>query len=289
MEIDQEILLGFIAEVQSDLELLDERFIALEKHPKDKEIIDAIFRTVHSIKGNAGFFELKTIKNFSHKIENLLDELRQHKRDVSKDIISLLLEGIDHLKALFNDLSTTISSRDLNEAEAAYVEKLASVMNQVPECLPWKLKYDSLKKICEQLTQSESFKNNEELKSFTEKFLQIESEKIKEPTAETPTEEAQESIAPKDESKSESKSDAHHSMKKTMRVEEEKIDGFMKYVGELIIASEVFNYIQKSLENLNIDNKISREFKNAILSFNELSQNLQNSLMEIRQIPIKTI
>lgn len=76
---------------------------------------------------------------------------------------------------------------------------------------------------------------------------------------------------------------------KTIRVEEEKVDNFMSFVGELIIASEVFAYLQQKLEAFPNVRTISQEFKNANISFNELSTNLQKSLMSVRRLPLKSV
>ena len=76
---------------------------------------------------------------------------------------------------------------------------------------------------------------------------------------------------------------------KTIRVEEEKVDNFMSFVGELIIASEVFAYLQQKLEAYPNVRSISQEFKNANISFNELSNNLQKSLMSVRRLPLKSV
>ena len=76
---------------------------------------------------------------------------------------------------------------------------------------------------------------------------------------------------------------------KTIRVEEEKVDNFMSFVGELIIASEVFAYLQQKLEAYPSVHSISQEFKNANISFNELSNNLQKSLMSVRRLPLKSV
>ncbi|MDR3078050.1 MAG: chemotaxis protein CheA, partial [Planctomycetota bacterium] len=76
---------------------------------------------------------------------------------------------------------------------------------------------------------------------------------------------------------------------KTLRVAEEKVDHFMSFVGELIITGEVFAYIQKKLEQYPEVRKVAQEFKNANLSFNELSTNLQKSLMEVRRVPLKSV
>ncbi|MDR1745039.1 MAG: chemotaxis protein CheA, partial [Planctomycetota bacterium] len=76
---------------------------------------------------------------------------------------------------------------------------------------------------------------------------------------------------------------------KTLRVAEEKVDNFMSFVGELIITGEVFAYIQKKLEQYPEVRQVAQEFKNANLSFGELSTNLQKSLMEVRRVPLKSV
>jgi len=85
---------------------------------------------------------------------------------------------------------------------------------------------------------------------------------------------------PDDKSKGESK---------TMRISEEKVDGFMSYVGELIVTAETFNYLQKMIELDKVNPNTVRAFKNANQAFRELSDELQESLMEIRRVPIKGI
>jgi two-component system chemotaxis sensor kinase CheA len=74
-----------------------------------------------------------------------------------------------------------------------------------------------------------------------------------------------------------------------MRISEEKVDGFMSYVGELIVTAETFNYLQKMIEQDKVNPNTVRAFKNANQAFRELSDELQESLMEIRRVPIKGI
>lgn len=85
------------------------------------------------------------------------------------------------------------------------------------------------------------------------------------------------------------KSGEGKSESKTMRISEEKVDGFMSYVGELIVTAETFNYLQKMIEQDKVNPNTVRAFKNANQAFRELSDELQESLMEIRRVPIKGI
>lgn len=77
--------------------------------------------------------------------------------------------------------------------------------------------------------------------------------------------------------------------KKTMRVDETTIDSFLSFTGELISTSETFNYLQEKLAREALDSELKKEFKNAILAFQNLSMGLQSSIMEIRKIPLNNI
>jgi len=76
---------------------------------------------------------------------------------------------------------------------------------------------------------------------------------------------------------------------KTMRIDQEKVDGFMDQIGELVIISEVFNYLEKRLTSLGgVDaDAISKEFKIANMNFSELTLHLQEGLSEVRKVAVK--
>ena len=73
VDIDVEILREFVAESTDGLASLENCFVELERDPTQRNNIDAIFRTIHSIKGSAGFFNLKTLQTIAHRMETVLD------------------------------------------------------------------------------------------------------------------------------------------------------------------------------------------------------------------------
>lgn len=101
-EVDPEILSGFIDESMEALEPLDTLFIELEKNPEETDLVNAIFRPIHSIKGSSAFFGLLHIKTLSHKMEDVLDRVRQHQLRVTPGMVQELLSGLDLLKSLFS-------------------------------------------------------------------------------------------------------------------------------------------------------------------------------------------
>lgn len=70
----------------------------------DDEVINRVFRAAHTIKGGAGFFSLKNIKNLGHKIENILELIRSGEFSVTSEVINVLLLSFDKLHNLINDV-----------------------------------------------------------------------------------------------------------------------------------------------------------------------------------------
>jgi two-component system chemotaxis sensor kinase CheA len=93
---DDEVLLSFIQESHDHLDTIEDRIITLE-NDDDPDLIDDIFRSMHTIKGVASFIGLNNIKNLSHKLESLLDRLRIKEVEINPEMINILLEGTDVL------------------------------------------------------------------------------------------------------------------------------------------------------------------------------------------------
>lgn len=87
----------FAAEAREHLAEMSRALIALEEAPEDRESLDSIFRSVHTIKGMAGAMGYDVATRLAHNIESVLDELRGERREVNPDLIDLLLESTDLL------------------------------------------------------------------------------------------------------------------------------------------------------------------------------------------------
>ena len=96
MEIDnRQLLESFSTETAEGLEQMEEALLELEVRPHDAELVNTIFRVVHTFKGNARIFDLKHAQEFAHELEDLLDSLRAHEMEFSPDIADILLASID--------------------------------------------------------------------------------------------------------------------------------------------------------------------------------------------------
>jgi two-component system chemotaxis sensor kinase CheA len=94
----------FLVEAQEHFEQIESNFLILEESPGDLEILNAIFRSVHTIKGAAGFLGLQKVQSLAHIGENVLDDLRKARMEVSDRVMDLLFEMVDLLKVLVEDV-----------------------------------------------------------------------------------------------------------------------------------------------------------------------------------------
>ncbi len=98
---DDEILQDFIIEAGEILELLSGQLVQLEKSPTDTNLLNAIFRGFHTIKGGAGFLSLNNLVNICHISENVFDILRQGKRKVDAGLMDSILKAVDTVNSMF--------------------------------------------------------------------------------------------------------------------------------------------------------------------------------------------
>lgn len=100
IEQDPELLAGFLDEAEDSLASVGRLFIELERDTSARGTVEAIFRPVHSLKGNAAFFGLLTIKRVAHEMETVLDHVRKGRLAADRAVIDTLLAGLDMLIAL---------------------------------------------------------------------------------------------------------------------------------------------------------------------------------------------
>ncbi|MDY6969542.1 MAG: chemotaxis protein CheA [Spirochaetota bacterium] len=99
---NQDIIRMFFVESREMLVNGEELLLDIEKGGGDKELLDALFRTVHTIKGSAGMFDFTDIEDFTHIVENILDDVRNEKISIDSNMISLLLDCNDHISNLLS-------------------------------------------------------------------------------------------------------------------------------------------------------------------------------------------
>ena len=98
----EEIFNVFVQEAREQLTAMEDGLLQMERGDTDADVLNAIFRAAHTIKGASGVVEVHHIERFTHILENLLDRLRNDELSVSSEMITLLLRGCDHIRALLD-------------------------------------------------------------------------------------------------------------------------------------------------------------------------------------------
>lgn len=100
-EADEEILQDFLIEAGEILESLSEQLVELENDPDNAELLNAIFRGFHTVKGGAGFLSLTELVDVCHGAENIFDLLRNNQRSVSAELMDVILQALDTINEMF--------------------------------------------------------------------------------------------------------------------------------------------------------------------------------------------
>jgi len=111
----KEILQDFISEASELLEELENDLVELEDKKDDEELINKIFREVHTIKGSSSFLELDKMSTISHHTEDILNRLRKKEMEVNDGIMDILLEYVDLAKNIIGDIKSGRDTTEVNE------------------------------------------------------------------------------------------------------------------------------------------------------------------------------
>jgi two-component system chemotaxis sensor kinase CheA len=126
----EEIISEFITEAEESLDKVDPLFVELETKGFDKDILNEIFRSMHTIKGAAGFLGFQSIVNVAHGAENILKKVRDGEIALTKQMMNATLKGVDMLRLLLKHLK----EKDGKEEDISQVLKeLEMVLKQAEE------------------------------------------------------------------------------------------------------------------------------------------------------------
>ena len=302
-DIDPEILAAFLDDADEALLEMDACFVDLETLGADPERVNAIFRTVHSIKGNSAFFGLMRVKQLAHAMEDLLALVREDKLPISPQLVDALLEGQDLLKEMLARVRARQSELE-ESGERAFrhlCERLADIALDKPEGGDWTQalhQVESLLKLSENASP-EIASAASALAQTLRKLAPLSTAASLPPpniiapaVAQPPGIEPSPALDPREPEGKPGAADVPERGElsaRTMRVEEAKIDQFLDYVGELIIVREMFGNVGKRLRLLKDMSGLALEFQRALEAFASLSRDLQQSIMDVRTLQVKGV
>lgn len=114
-EVDEDILQDFLVEAGEILEQLQEQLVDLENNPENSDLLNAIFRGYHTVKGGAGFLALTELVDICHGAENVFDTMRNRQRSLTPELMDVILQATDVVVEMFE----SVKAREPLEAAPA--------------------------------------------------------------------------------------------------------------------------------------------------------------------------
>lgn len=137
MEVNQYLEM-FIEESKEHLQACSEHLLELEKNPDDLTIVGEIFRSAHTLKGMSATMGFEDLADLTHKMENVLDAIRNEKIHVTPEILDVVFESVDHLEEMVmdiasggdgkRDVSSTVAKLKLIESGESVVAEVAATV-----------------------------------------------------------------------------------------------------------------------------------------------------------------
>jgi two-component system chemotaxis sensor kinase CheA len=125
--MDDQYLDAFIRESEEEITKLNNSLLDLESDPGDREAMDQIFRTAHTLKGNFGAMGFDEASNLAHAMEDLLDEIREGEMQVSPDVMDLIFAGVDQIETIVREIE---SDGEPSTETGTLVDQLRTVLEE---------------------------------------------------------------------------------------------------------------------------------------------------------------
>jgi two-component system, chemotaxis family, sensor kinase CheA len=269
---DPELLKDFIDEARENLSSIELNMLALETNPGDLDAINEVFRPFHSIKGVAGFLNLRDIHELSHEVENLLDEARAGRLTITDAVIDLVLQAVDILKGLLVDLENPPTEDDGRPRSSAVVQSFLARVRKFDQQEEAEAPV-ATRKIGEIMVEQGILEPDEvedviaHSQATGLKFGEV---VIREGLAE-PREVSQ--VLREQRQVKESSA--------VVRIDTQKLDNLVDMVGELVIAQAMVlqNPVVQSIKN--------QKFQQDSVQLRRITTELQRISMAMRMVPIK--
>lgn len=290
----EEIRNEFLVESKEMLEQLDRQFVTLESDPNNTELLNEIFRVLHSMKGSAGFLGFTRMVEITHRAENILNKLRQSEMALTPEVITIVLEAVDVVKALMEDIRA--SGTDTHVQTDAMSQKLDQILmggsgahadRKAPAAPPQPTgpapDESSRQKLGEILV-------NEGQVSKEQLLEALDQQERKPPLGEVLvqsgalTEQALDAALHK-----QARPARAGEEDQTIRVETRRLDAVMNLVGELVLGRNRMMKIGGGLEQAYENDPLVRELGETLAQLNLVTTDLQLAVMKTRMLPIRKV
>jgi two-component system, chemotaxis family, sensor kinase CheA len=298
---DQELLEGFLAETTELLEKLDDDLVSLEKAPEEAELMNRIFRSIHTVKGASSFLGFDFLVRVTHKTEDVLNRLRKAELQLNSEIMDVILEAVDLVKTLVSDIKGgEIVERDLDTTicklipflsegatEATVLAPATSVRKEETAAAPQPAARLDESDAAAQLAAA--------LQAQQEAAPQVQPAAAAQPTAAAPTQAKAPVAAPpaklpaKDAAAKPAAKGEELADNSTVRVDVKRLDDLMNQVGELVLERnrmiQLFTDYQAGLDSTSFTDDFGKLSKR----LNFVTSELQMQVLKMRMLPVEKV
>jgi two-component system, chemotaxis family, sensor kinase CheA len=323
----EEFISYFRDEAEELLQQIDADLLKLEEFVQtgetDPEIVNSLFRALHTVKGSAGMLGFTDVQGLAHKLENLCDLLRKDRMPLSESVLEILFSGRDLLTEL---VEAAISDQPSPTGVQEYIEKLdkfTSIYEQTAQVIEGRAGAEQSFDAAHAAEQSQAGPSDAEAFEAEVQRLLDEAEAKKktpaaaeavaafeEPTApqppkvEPPKAEPPKAEAPKPAAAtpaanaSPNAEQKRSSIHQTIRVDIERLDSLLNLVGELVINRTRISDIANTLERLMNDKvnsvgassgivaPLAKDLADSAALLARTTNEIQESIMKVRMVPI---
>ena len=249
---DPSMLTDFIVNTDELMQTLDATILQLEQDPRNKGIIEEIFRSAHTLKGAAGMFGFKGIERVMHRMESLFDLIRKEKLMTDSRTIDVVFQGLDLLRTLLQAI------KDGAPCGAATVPTVHAL---------------GMAAIGKFSASNKASKDNSPASTAPGSP----------PSSAAP---AKTVVAISDDNDGKSGKKKEVKEQSTIRVDLERLDVLVNLVGELVIDRSRFASIESELRTNYPQIKVGSNFSETVQLFGRHMNEIQDIIMKIRMVPI---
>ena len=278
LDITDEMVVNFVKETFENLDLVEQSLLNLEKNPDDQECIEEVFRNIHTIKGNCGFFGFADLEKLSHKFETVLELVREKSVNCSKDTIQTFLSTLDTMRKTVVNIS---------DGESGNIQGINIFMEIFDDLVP--LKPENVEPASKDPSVIKSPSHS--LKEGESMLTSPTHDNAPPSSINSKTVEINEQRSCNDQRKGERRigdrrgndrrdSGRRASERQDIRVDLKKLDALMELVGELIVAEKMVT------NNPDLAGYDFERFEKASLHLRKITRELQDVAMSVRMVPL---
>jgi two-component system, chemotaxis family, sensor kinase CheA len=254
-----EIIAEFLTEAEESLDKIDPLFVEIEKRGNDADLLNEVFRVMHTLKGAAGFLGFQQIVDVAHSAENILKKLREGEISLTKDLTDVILKSGDMLRLLIEHIKNKDGE---DEDTGPILAELDSILKRTVSCS------DSAQEM--PIPAAEPVSDQVEQEEPDEQGVQAEKECVLQ----------------------EEKEKTHHDKKEhqqTLRVDIGKLDKVMDLTGEVVLVRNRLLNIVNYLETKYSDDPFVQNLFETVSFLDLVTSDMQVAVMKMRMQPIKKV